>query len=127
MALDVQIVSGATTYRLQAASATLVLERRPTQIGLPGVNPLFVDLGQFFPSWVIEGTVTETSLTDGGVTVPSKIQLEDFLLDTYASDITLTVSGDSYVGKIRLCRLTVDAAREDRWQYTINMLTRRRS
>lgn len=132
MSLDVQIVGGAgpLTYRLKADSVTIVVDRDPRQAGLPGADPLLIDLGQFKPVIVVEGKVDETASSEGGVTIPSKVNLEDAVRTWYNLNggvITLTVSGDAYIGKFRSLRMTLPAGRESVWDFTLQFVSKGRS
>lgn len=128
MALDVQIVGGVgpLTYRLKADSVSIVIDRDPRQAGLPGVNPLLIDLGSFRPIIVVEGKLDEVAGSEGGVTIPSKRDLEDAARTWYNTTITLTVSADAYVGKFRSLRMSLPAGRESVWDFTLQFVSQGR-
>lgn len=123
MALGVTLVSGATTYRLEAESVSIAYERSPIQIPLPGSNPLLLDLGQFRPSINIDGKIPVTAGSDGGVTIPSKNNLEDAVENWWNAPITVTILGDAYVSKIASCTFSMPASREAVWDYRLRLVT----
>ncbi len=129
MALGITLTVGGTTYRLQATKIMIRLSRNPIQAALPGgIDPLLLDLGQFRPSMVIEGAIKSVEpLSDGGISIPTKRQLEDLTSDNFASTITVSVSvggiSDDYVGKIANLSFTLPAARDDLWEYVMNLVT----
>ena len=127
MPLDVQIVSGATTYRLPADRISIFIGRNPLQSPISGQSPILADLGQFVPRITIHGTLGDAAATDGGVTVPSKVQLEDFVIDTYSATITFTVLGDNYVCKASSVTFDLQSARENFWDYSLVLVTQRRT
>lgn len=124
MALGVTIVGGGgpTTYRLEAESVSIVFDRSPIQAPLPGADPLLLDLGMFRPSINIEGKVPVTAGSDGGVTIPSKNNLEDAVESWYNTTITVTILGDSYTAKIASCAFSMPASREEVWDYRLHFL-----
>lgn len=139
MALDVSIASGATTYKLKATQLRVLYDKSPIQFGIPGgVNPIVFDLGQFIGSVSVEGIVDMTATSDGGVTVPSKNDLEDFVIDTWNADTTLTYTEDENgdgtaetqtygTARIKSLMCFKLAGQEDRWEFTLTILITRRT
>ena len=129
--LAVTLSNGSTTYALKAESAQVQIRRAPLQVPLPGGNnPFIIDLNQFTPTESVSGQVDTTSSSDGANTVPSKRNLEDTLTESAwinASTITLTINGDSYIGRIADVQFKVDGATENRWGFTLNFLSNKRS
>jgi len=70
--------SGTTTFMLQANSVQYSHDRSPIMVPLPGSNPLFIDMGQWKVSVMIEGTASlaGTNLSDGGIAIADKDDLE---------------------------------------------------
>lgn len=140
MALSITITSNSVpniTYRLQVDNFQLRYQRGPVQAPVPGLDPILIDLGQFRPQITCSGTLRATSGTDGGITIPSKRELEDFVEGSsgtpriYASTITLSTNigglTDNYVGKIAACDFNMMPAREDLWEFRLMMVTEGRS
>ena len=132
MALSITLSSDVPlTYRLPTERVLIAVDRTPIQSPLPGIDPLIYDLGSFRISITCQGVVHSSSGSDGGVTIPSKRELEDFCTDLFASTITISINvngnTDSYIGKIRSCTFTINSAREDFWDFALNILTVSRS
>tara|TARA_Y100000310_G_scaffold175734_1_gene175838 strand:- start:1506 stop:1928 length:423 start_codon:yes stop_codon:yes gene_type:complete len=140
MALSVQISTDSVpniTYALTVESIVLDYSRGPVQAPIPAANPLLVDLGQFRPQIVLEGTLRQdASETDGGVTIPDKRDLEDFVRGTsgtpaiYTSTITLAVTfdgqTDSYICKIGKCTFDREQGMQV-WHFRMTLLSEGRS
>ena len=140
MALSVQISTNSTpniTYALQTDDITLDYTRGPLQVPISGRDPHLMDLGFFRPSVILSGVVKQDATeTDGGISIPDKRDLEDFVEGTsgtpaiYSSTITLAVTFDSqtdnYVGKISKCTFT---RREGQtvWDFKMTVLAQGRS
>lgn len=114
------------TYRLKIDEASISYRRSPIQAPLPFADPLIIDLGQYAPSISISGIVDEVASSDGGVTVPNKETLENAVSD-WQDDITITINGDAYIGRISDCVFSVSGAREDRWNFRMSFVTMKRS
>lgn len=130
MALDVTLASssGPTTYRLKCSSTTFRVGKPVMAAPLAGgVNPIILDLGSFSIQWTLEGTLDETAGNDGGIIIPSKVNLEDFVTNLWNSTITLTVSGDAYVGKITDFSAALVSGREDLWDFRMALSTVKRT
>lgn len=137
MALDITISGtstlGAFTYKLKAVTLRLIYEKSPIQFGIPGEGtPVLFDFGQFVGQIVISGLVDTTASTDGGTTVPSKNDLEDFVIGMWENALTFTKS--EYDGtlspptatygtaRIRGVVFEQSAAQEDRWDFQLTLL-----
>jgi len=70
--------SGTTAFMLQANNINFSHDRAPIMVPLAGTNPLFIDLGQWKVAIQIEGAASfpGTNLTDGGVAIADKDDLE---------------------------------------------------
>lgn len=128
MALDVRLTFGATTYRLLADKANIAIKRYPV-LASPGgaLNPITVELGQFNYFINVRGKVEEAATTEDGVTIPSKVQLEDVIIDQWNATISIQLSGDSYTGKIQDANFELIGGVEDRWEYSITFTTNKRT
>jgi len=116
-----------TTYHLQAESATIAYDRGPSAIPVPGGrDPIFMDFGSFSGTISVSGIIDETSSSDGGVTIPSKENLEDKIIDWWNDTLEITVNGDRYAVRIKSARFEVSAATEHFWSYSMNFLAGKR-
>jgi len=119
--------SSQATYNLQAENAIISYDKSATAIPMPGgANPQFIDVGAFSTNIAIFGIIDETSSYDGGVIVPSKENLEDKITAWYATNITITINGDVYYGRIKNARFEISGAKEHFWVYNIVFLTTKR-
>lgn len=130
MALDVSITSDGTggviaplTYRLQTEVVEISWNRSPIIIPIPNVDPQLLDLGQRTVAIRIDGIAEDTgaTLTEGGVDVADKQDLERITETWFPSVITFTVSGEVYTVKVQSLRLTLSAAKEV-WDYTLQLI-----
>ncbi|MBI2020084.1 hypothetical protein HYS94_01555 [Candidatus Daviesbacteria bacterium] len=124
MPLDVNLLSNAITYRLQADSVTISYNRFPV-VNPTGAatQPILFDLGQFVTMIRIEGRINETSSTDSdAATIQNKTALEDAVgVADWNTTQRLTVSGDTYLVKIRSLVFKLEGSLEDRWQFTLEL------
>jgi len=128
MPLDATITNGVVTYRLKLTKATIMINRQPMQTGLPATDPILIDLGQLLPQLVLEGKVDEaTPPQDEGVAVPNKRQLEDFVEGNPADGaLEVVISDDTYVARVKMLRLEMEAAREAVWSFSLHFVAQRR-
>ena len=106
------ITAGAKTYRLQAEEVRVIYQKSSVHLPLVGASPLILDLGQFAPRIEISGKIKDTAQTEGGVTIPSKNLLEDFVEGTFDVDITVTISSDAYASRFAGVSFEYFAARD---------------
>ena len=127
MALTVELkktTGGAVTYRLQATSFVVMVGRSPLQAPLPGGDPLLLDLGQYKTQITVSGIIGDASSTDGGVTIPSKNQLETAAYEWYDETNQIVDGSDVYVGKIASLRFEKAPDRaENQWDFSLQLVT----
>jgi hypothetical protein len=100
MALDVKIVSGATTFYLKASDWSLGYSRPVTAVALPGDNRFILDLGRTQPEVRVSGTCNK----DPETVDPTIADRADFetMLTWYNSTIYLYENASKrYEGKIK--------------------------
>lgn len=114
------------SYRLQGTSVVIDYDRSGAVVSpLPArTSPLLLDLGFFKVSITITALVPETittNLSDGGVDIANKGDLERFVTNYWSREMSVTISGDIYRIVILHCRFTQDATKENWWECVINM------
>jgi len=133
MALSVTITGGTSpvTYKLPIEELTIAYDRSPFQIPLPDASPELFDLGQFKPSIKMTGILASLADDEGGVTIPSKRNLEDAAVQWHDSTITLAITleglTDSYICKIFQFTVNLVGGRNDVWQFTMQLVTQGRT
>lgn len=116
------ITAGAKTYRLQAEEARIVYQKPSVHLPIVGASPLILDLGQFAPRIEISGKLRDTSSSEGGVTIPSKNLLEDFVEGTFDVDITVTISSDAYLSRFAGVSFEYYASRDNIWDFRLSFV-----
>lgn len=124
MSLDVtfEITTGAATqYRLKCETASLSYDRPVIIIPLPGaVSPKLLDLGGMNIRWTLEGQIDDAEVpTDGGLTIPTKTQLEDAVTGWWNETVKVTISGDAYNCKVMSFKCSLMGGRQDWWNYSL--------
>lgn len=124
MALDVtfEITTGAATqYRLKCETASISYDRPVIIIPLPGnVSPKLLDLGGMNIRWTLEGQVDESAVSsDGGITIPTKAQLETAVTNWWNETVKVTISGDAYNCKVMSFKCSLMSGRESWWSYNL--------
>lgn len=128
----VQITDGTDTYVLFGTTIAISYDRNPIYAS-PGAgqDPLIEDLGFFRATVTLLGTIESnpSPTTDGGIDVASKADLEQFNTDNWENEITLsimdTASTYSYVGAIKQVKFTQDGGKQDRWEFTLQLLSKK--
>lgn len=142
MTLSIRLVIGAgVPYALKADKFNQTIEKNPTIIALPASGtanePVQIDLGGFKSKISFEGIVDDIdSLSDGAIAIPSKNELEDFILDNSGSIITLTIfyenngalsDTNTYQVFALGCTFERMAGQESRWTYKLQFNAGRRT
>jgi hypothetical protein len=120
MALDVTIAYSGTTYNLKAEVVTVLLDRQPFQIPLPGATVFMLDLGMMRHAVSITGSVDAS----GSGTNPGVDDLDTAGTNwwAYGTDCTLTVPDlGSYTGRIKSFSFRKEAGHEF-WQFSLEFL-----
>ena len=130
MTLAITLAVGVTTYALKTEKFSESIERNPIIIGMPAsgtsTEPVQIDLGFFKNKISFEGIVDDIDSLDGATPIPSKNELESFVLDNAGSNMTLTVFYENNLGGTNTNTYTVNllscsferiAAQENRWIY----------
>ncbi len=141
MTLSIRLAVGGTTYALKADKLNQNIGKNPTIIPLPASGtanePIQIDLGGFKNKISFEGIVDDIdSLSDGAIAIPSKNELEDFILDNSGSIITLTIfyenngaltDTNTYQAFALDCNFERMGGQDSRWTYKLQFNAGRRT